>query len=505
MSKLTERQRLVLTIAVSVVLTGALVALVFNDRNEIEQIEEEITGIEQRITAADIEIRKIPDREDKVLTFRAVEDRELAVLPTQQKIADFHRNLSTFLMAANIKFQELPESSPEPSELAKGIMATRNKIKGKGDAASILTFLNMIENDPRLVAVKGFNMQAGDRGRAVTKDDLLHELELELETYFYAPERGGMQRVHIPGAEGRLQEQKLKEAIAAFQPERPDTYVLRPSASRRDPLVDPRKARRRVDPKELEEQYKKEQEVVDEIEAAYREIAELVEKEKAHGIAGKLFIQDRIRKEIDKLVNALRARLEHIRDMKEVLIPELQVKVEEVQESLDAVSSRRPEQDVRVTREVAQRVLDQMQKHFDEGNFTEIVKLGNSWTTFLQGKKTLSEAQPILGDINKLRERAKKLHEFQAYGFRVTGVIVHHKDPYRSMAVVNDERVQVGDVIKDRGGARVERIERRQVFFDYQGEVIPVPVNLGGSKKDSRKTAPKKRTSRPAFKVDRRK
>ena len=493
MSKLTERQRLVLTIAVSVVLTGALVALVFSDRNEIKEIEEEIVLIEQRIQAADVEIKRIPQREDSVLVFRAVEDRELAILPTQQKIADFHRNLSTFLMQARIGFKELPESQPEPSELAKGIMATRNKIKGIGDAAAVLTFLNMIENDPRLVAVKGFEIQAGDRRRlALAKADedkpVSHEFEVELETYYYAPERGNSLRVHIPGAERRLQETGLKEAIAAFQPERPDTYVLRPSASRRDPLVDPRERRTKVDPAELEAQWKEEQEIVDELEASYREIAELAEKEKAHGIAGQLFIQDRIRKEMDKLINALQARIEYVRDGKQVLISDLQVKVQDIQENLDSISGRRPEQDTRVTRDVAEDVLQRMKRHLEDGQYTEITTLASHWTQYLHGKKILAEAKPLIEEVNQLRTTAKKLSEFVAYGYRITGVIVHHTDPYRSLATVNGQRVRVGDVIKDRGGARVERITRREVFFDYKGEIIPVSVSRGGNaKKDRRK------------------
>ena len=131
MSKLSERQRLAITIGLSVLLAGGIVALILMDRDEIKQIEEEITTLEQRIAAANIEIAKIPPREDKVIVFRAVEKRELEILPTEQKIADFHSGISTFLASAGIGFDELPESKPEDSELAKGIRVTRNQIRGR--------------------------------------------------------------------------------------------------------------------------------------------------------------------------------------------------------------------------------------------------------------------------------------------------------------------------------------------------------------------------------------
>ena len=53
MSKLSERQRLILTIAISVLFTGGLVALILKDRGEIESTEKEIASLDARIQAAD--------------------------------------------------------------------------------------------------------------------------------------------------------------------------------------------------------------------------------------------------------------------------------------------------------------------------------------------------------------------------------------------------------------------------------------------------------------------
>jgi len=247
-SKLSERQRLVITIIVTVLLTGGLLALIVKDRSEIDTTNDEIASLDARIQVAEVEIAKTKTREDNVLVYRAVEERELAVLPTKQAIANFHRDLSTFLAQAGLTFQELPESTPTESSLAKGIFVTRTVLTCEGVSFSLLKFLNMIENDERLVAVKGLKVKAGVRRRRSEDDGpLLHDVEVHLETYFYNPDTRAVQRNKIAGEEARLQDDTLREAIASFQPERPDSYVLRPATSRRDPMIDPRQAQPSLD------------------------------------------------------------------------------------------------------------------------------------------------------------------------------------------------------------------------------------------------------------------
>lgn len=472
MSNLSERQLLFVTIGIAVVLTGGLLYLVFDDRGEIETIESEISALDTRLQGAEVERRKIPTREDKVLEFRTVEPVELGVLPSEQHIAEFHRNISSFLNAAGISFQELPQSSPEDSEIAKGIRVTRNRLKGRGEASSILKFINMIENDPRLVAVKGFKIQGGEPDRDDPDAPVLHEFELELETYFYRPGKGVLRREHIPGAEERLQGPKMRAAIAAFQPERPDTYVLRPAVGRRDPLVDPRKSREMTDPNAQREQFTKEEKTVVDIESSYREIAELLETEKAFEVAQDLFRLDRIRGEIDNKINNLRARVEQVAVTKSVQIAELQARVDAIQENLTRVRTNRPPREIVVTRPVAQKTLDELERLFEGAKFEEIDGLGQSWVSFLRGKQVMPETQPVLEQIKVLRERAKILGEFSSMTFEIAGRIVDRQDPARSVVRVNGKYLRPGDAADERGLVRVQAIDGEGVVFEYKGETI---------------------------------
>jgi hypothetical protein len=471
--KLSERQRLVLTIAVTVLVTGGLLALIFNDRGEIKTIEEEIASLDQRIQAADVEIRRTREREDRVLVFRAVEDRELAVLPTRQKIADFHRNLSTFLASAGLRFKELPESIPVESDLAKGIFVTRTVLSCQGDSPSLLKFLNMMD-------VKGLKVKAGLKDRDDPTAAPVHDIEVHLETYFYNPISAQGDQIHIPAAEARLQEPAIKEAIASFQPERPEAYVLRPAASRRDPLVDPRKARPSVDPAELQAAYDRESAVVYDLEARIRDINEKVELEKAFIIEGDVFKADRVAKEIDELLNELRARIAQVDQMKTVVIPELVANVHEVRERIDALSARRPPREVEITRSVAERTHAEVLELFENGQYAEVGSLTSTWNQYLRDKTVKPEAADIVELISVLRQKAKILADFQAFTIRVTGTIVDPVDPTRSVAVVNSRPLRSGDKLSAEGEVSVGRISRQGVEFVFRGETIFVPRQRGG-------------------------
>lgn len=492
MKNLSERQRLVLTILASVLLSGGLLAVVYSDRTEIEQIEGEIEELDTRIHAAAVEAAKIPEREDKVLVFRAVEDRELAILPTEQRIADFQRGLSANLAAAGLRFTELPESSPEDSELARGIRSTRMKLKGGGDAASILKFMNMIENDPRLVAVKGFRITAGDRSRQAPGEPVQHDLELDLETYFYRPDRA-KDDLHIPGAERRLQEPRVQEAIQAFQPERPETYVLRPAASRRDPLVDPRKAKAK-DTGPDEEQWAREEAIVAELEARHRDIAEKVEMEKAYERVGDLFRFDRMRREVDDLSNDLKARLEQVRELKSVLLPELTQRLERIGASLEELRGTRPSRELVVTRTVAEEFRRELEQDLARGAFGEMTSKGSAWVNFLRGKRIDPDARPLMEVIEGLMQKGRIHGEFQALALKVTGTIVHGEDPSRSLVVVNNRNVRVGDVLDEAGELVLESISAADVVFRFQGEPIRVSTRpeprSGGPAAERRFVAP---------------
>ena len=474
MAKLSERQRLWLTIGASVLLTGGITALVFVDRKEIEETNTSIEELEGRIQAADVEIKKTREREDRVIVFREVSNRELAILPQKQQVADFHANLTSFLTVAGARFTKLPDSAPKESELARGIYVTPNTIECEADAASLLTLINTIESDQRLVAIKGYKVKSGGRTKDVDHQPM-HKVQLNLETYFYNPPTGA-KPVQIASYDARLEDPKVRQEIAAFQPERPDSYRLRPSQSRRDPFVDVRKEVVIEDPEALRRRYELEEKIALDLEKRLDDVREKCELEKALIAQGKLFEADRISQEVDGLLNDLRVRVENVRSIKSVTFPDLLARDERVKaggEDLAATRKSLP-RELTITPSTATMTRDLLQAAFGKADYAEVNSISVAWEQFLRGKAVEPAAQPIMLEIKDFRRRAKVLAEFHQKPLKVTGLMRNPNEPKQSVALVNGKVVRVGETADDAGQVTVLAIERDGVLFGYMGEQINV-------------------------------
>jgi hypothetical protein len=474
-AKMSERQRLWLTIGASVLLSGGIGALAMMDRKEIEATQEEIEALDARIAAADAEIRKTKDREDEVIVFRAVKDRELEILPRHQEIAEFHANLTTFLTQAGARFTKLPDNAPKESELAPGVFVTPNTIEFESDAASLLRLVNMIEIDPRLVSVKGLKVAGGGRSRGPNDDASLHKGTLNLETYYYNPPANARAAVAIPSEAERREEPAISRRITAFQPEKRDSYTLRPSTARRDPFVDVRREVIEEDPEVVKKRFQTEEVVVLDLEKRLDEVREKGEQEKAFMLDHRIFEADRIARDIDVAVNELRVRLASGAALKSVTFPDLLARGDKVRAVLESVAAARQDlpREMRVTASVARDTRAQINAAFEKGDYAEVNGLSVAWESFVRGKEIEAAALPVIDEIKRFRHRGKTLSEFHSKAVHVTGVMVN-SDPAASAALVNGSVFRTGDVV-DGKDVKIVAIKRTGVDFGFQGEVVFVP------------------------------
>ena len=472
MAKLSERQRLWVTIAVSVVLTGGVTALILMDRSEIQETEEAIGGLDDRISAADAEIRQTKARENEVLVFREVQARELEILPRMQQIADFHSNLTTFLTQAGARFTKLPDNAPKESELARGVFVTPNTIEFEADAASLLRLINMIEIDPRLVAVKGLKVKTGGRTKEGEAPQI-HKATLNLETYYYNPPKS-QAAVVIPNERERLDDPVLKQRIASFQPERRDTYKLRASSARRDPFVDVRKEVIVEDPEVVRKRFESEEAVVLDLEKRFDDIKEKVEEEKALALDRNIFLRDRVARDVDLLVNELLVRVANATTVKSVGFPELLNRVDKVGGALKSLAATRKElpRNLTVTLDVAQETKALIDEAFQRGDYAEVNSISVAWEQFLRGKAIEPAASPVIEDIKAFRHRAKTLSAFSSKAIAVTGTMVNPLEPAQSVAIIDRKVLHSGDALDTKGEVKVVAIRRDGVDFVFQGEKI---------------------------------
>src|SRR5262245_11711557 len=474
---MSERNRLLLTIGASVLLTGGITALVVLDRGEIEDTEAEIASLDARIQSADAEIRRTKEREDDVIVFRGVRDRELEILPRHQEIADFHANLTTFFSQAGARFTKLPENAPKDSEVAPGVYVTPNALECEAEAAALLRLVNMIEIDPRLVAVKGLKVKAGPKPKD-PEEKPVHKVSLALETYYYNPAASERRPpLSIPNEAERREEPAVAQRIAEFTPEKRDSYTLRASSSRRDPFVDVRREVIKEDPEKLRARLAEETTRVEAFEKRLDEAREKVEQEKAYVLDHKIFEADRISRDINVLLNEISVQLAAATNLKNVTFPELLARVDKVRTVLESVSASRRDlpRELRVTASVAKEVRGQIDAAFKKGDYAEVNSLCVAWEAFVRGKDVEPSAVPLLEEMKDYRRRAKVLSQFHSMVIHVIGVMVNATDPARSAAIVNKAVLKTGESIDGKGDVKVVAIRRDGVEFAYDGEVVFVP------------------------------
>jgi hypothetical protein len=281
--------------------------------------------------------------------------------------------------------------------------------------------------------------------------------------------------VAIPNEAERREQGAVAQRIAAFQPERRDSYTLRPATSRRDPFVDVRREIIEEDPEVVKKRFEGEATIVGDFEHRLDAVREKVEQEKAFVLDHRIFEADRIAREIDGLVNELRVRLASATTMKTITFPDLLGRGDKVRTAMESIAATRKElpRELRVTVSVAKDTLDQVDLAFKKGDYAEVNSLSVAWESFVRGKDVENAALAVLDQIKDYRRRGKVLSEFHAKSLHVRGVMVNG-DPAMSAALVNKRVFRSGDLV-DSKDVRVIAIRRDGVEFGYQGETIFVP------------------------------
>ena len=246
-------------------------------------------------------------------------------------------------------------------------------------------------------------------------------------------------------------------AAKSCQPERRDWYKLSPSTSRRDPFVDFRRELVVEDPEQAKIRFQTEENVVLDVEKRYDLVREKAETEKSLSGSGALFQYDRVRQELDELVNDLRVRVANVVSIRSVTFPDLMAKNEKIRAAIEELASTRQSlpRVLTITVAVATETRDAIAKAFRDGNYAEVSTLSTQWEQFLRGKVVEDAAGALNEEIRGYKLRSKKLSDFHSKGVRVTGVIVNKPQPSQSVALVNGEVRHVGDPLDNKGEIRV--------------------------------------------------
>jgi hypothetical protein len=236
-----DRKKMLSIVGGGLIAAACLGGLMWFLSDDVDKKREEIAKLQGEITSARVVIAKTPDLEREVILQRETDQVVKTILPNDEDIFNFVRTLRTFEERSQVSFSSIKDKA-EPRANNKN-KADFDKVtyslQFSGDAFQILSFLHEVESHERFMRVPAFKIKAAKRQDLDERMNApRHSVDLEVETYVYAPNASG-QKVDIEGYETKRD--LLRTEISSRQRELTvEPYDYRGSSNRRDPWVDPR-------------------------------------------------------------------------------------------------------------------------------------------------------------------------------------------------------------------------------------------------------------------------
>lgn len=204
--KLNEKQKIVLTVMVFVVLLGGLIALNYFKFKDRETLQARIDSLRQEETKANDMIRQIPDLRERRANLANIIDQYASILPLEQHIQheafaevidNYSRETQVVIQKVEYVEKKKDEKDEEVVEEDQNFIRHRYKLSLVGTFPDFLRFVNKIENHTRFLKVDEIFIKPLGVDRDITKSHKdegaildvakvpFKSIELTLSTYTY--------------------------------------------------------------------------------------------------------------------------------------------------------------------------------------------------------------------------------------------------------------------------------------------------------------------------------
>jgi hypothetical protein len=476
-TRLTEKQLLLLTIGITVLISGGLGFLIWSDFRTIEEERARKADLDRQIESADKEIALRPDREYKVIANREISDREVAFLPEEEEIETFWEVLERFAQDAGVRISEIGTSQVQRSGRDKKgaaettISTVPQVLSLRGTVDEFLRFINMIENYERIINVSEYSINAGEAPDEDGKPR--HGIRLALTTFTYSKKIAST-IVSIPKYEEKKEHPEVKKALSRIKVQEKETYTLPLSIQRRDPFVSVRKRpdSTSVDPTGAPDPVYQGG-LIDNIVDLVQTLQQGLSFEEELTRRGDLWRLTAQRKENKETYTALAETIATAN--KEVTIPELRERFKkDVTVPWSAIQKRMDEMKINNPRLGLQQVQDwkaRISKLHDEHKWAEVESESRGFRDASKnGQHVEDDAKDLVQIIFELQRSAKVIDGFEKRKIEITGILYSHRGS--SVAVVNSKQMTVGEALDADGQVVVVEIGEDYVIFETEGVEI---------------------------------
>ncbi len=471
MNRLSEKQLLITTIGITVLLCGGLGFLIWRDLNAVRSEETRTTELRAQITDAEREIGQIAAREYRVISDREMADKEVTFLPEESEIETFWEVLERFAVESGVRISEITPNSSRTDSKAKGPIDSVSQVLAlRGTVDEFLRFINFVENYDRIINVTEYSINAGETADEDGK--VRHGIKLALTTFTYSKKIANT-IVSIQSYEKKREHPEVKKWLSRIKIQEKETYTLRTSLGRRDPFENVRR-QVQVDVDDGMDRAAQ-QEMVDNLIEMVRTLQEGIEIEDHLRKIKDLFrLAQQVKENREAMAQLARlldqVRLENlirVRELQERFRTEVQVPFLELQERLAKVREEEPRMTLGMVEEIRGRAL----KAFEAREWKKVEETVRNFMDVSRGGDWVEEeARSLVVEINDLLRRSQVIERFEKRSIEISSIL--YAPNAVSIAVINRKQFIEGDALDGDGRVIVFEIGENYVIFETEGVEI---------------------------------
>lgn len=449
-------------IASSVLVAAGAGTLIYMERENITESREQVAQIRSNIDAARKLLKGTTELEREVIVLRETEEVIKEILPDEQDVNNFVRDLRRFEEDSEVRITGLKKKPKENNKGAQEFDKVAYQLTFEADAFQLLSFLDRIESHARFMRVPNFKLSAATRRQVEERGVPSHKIQMDVETYVYG-QPDGPAPVKVDGY-NRKRELLLGEIIRRQQALRVDSFVYQGPRNRRDPWVDPRVPVDVESPIPIEEQ----QAIVQGLIERTQEATEVhVQFQNAKNVIEEMTF----RSELELLLTEIEDEVRRVVELNAITyIPSERRLHLEVIEPLAAIRTELENVGPDEGPDLAtlKALLKSMTVSINAGEHKHAL---NSFAT-IRGQLDVALNDPNRRDlVQKIQERAHEaqiLADFEDRDVSIEGVAIQDGSP--PIALINGKALGVGDLVDNElviGAIRPSEIE-----FIFRGVVL---------------------------------
>lgn len=494
MGRFTEKQLILATIAVAVLLTAGFGTLIWFDWQAIHKAEiteadstaadvtdpeewgenRKIYEIQREMQSAQAEADLIAKREQDVIVYREIVHRDAAILPEVDDVNNLARTINDYQDQSGVILRQVSDLSINPGGETIKTMPIKLALSGTFD--QFLKFLNLFENHDRIINVRAFSMAAGRPTGAGRERRAVHDIQLDLVTYIYTPSAGLAKPVDIANYDRRKDDPVIQKLVRQQKAAHVDKYQLKPRINRRDPLIDPRRPggadAAQGDPADVQKQ----RELVDKLKFEIEVLKEDVRQEAQFAQDHKYVPLITLTPMIDEKCGKLEGEITAADPV--VTVPELKEAFhDDVVAPFEAIKSQRKSLPhvVLFSKKQAEEWFDKMKTSMEAREYEKVVKAQADFDNYVKGQTLADEANEVVADMRSLAKNAQGMIDFLSLKVKVSGAIMRPND--QSIVILNNKARKVGDAIDAAGRCRLTQIHEDKLVFELDGLEIEYDLN----------------------------